>query len=48
METNKKALAKKKLSPHQTKVAEVMHVFKEGDNFFFAGVFLLVSMMLFF
>ncbi len=31
METNKNTKAKKKLSPHQTKVAEVMHEFKEGD-----------------
>lgn len=31
METNKKTPTKKKLSPHQTKVAEVMHEFKEGD-----------------
>ncbi|WP_310559125.1 DUF6496 domain-containing protein [Flavobacterium sp.] len=31
METNKKTASKKKLSPHQTKVAEVMHEFKEGD-----------------
>jgi hypothetical protein len=31
MATNKKTTAKKKLSPHQTKVAEVMHEFKEGD-----------------
>ena len=31
METNKKTIAKKKPSSHQTKVAEVMHEFKEGD-----------------
>ena len=31
METNKKTPAKKKLSAHQKKVAEVMHEFKEGD-----------------
>ncbi len=31
METNKNTTAKQKLSPHQTKVAEVMHEFKEGD-----------------
>jgi Family of unknown function (DUF6496) len=31
METNKKTIAKKKLSPHQKKVAEVMHEFKEGE-----------------
>ena len=31
METNKNTTAKKKPSPHQTKVAEVMHEFKEGD-----------------
>ena len=32
MKTNKKEPAKKKLSPHQKKVAEVMHEFKEGDR----------------
>ena len=31
MKTTKKEAPKKKLSPHQTKVAEVMHEFKEGD-----------------
>ena len=31
MKTNKKEPAKKKLSPHQKKVAEEMHEFKEGD-----------------
>lgn len=31
MKTDKKTIAKKKLSPHQKKVAEVMHEFKEGD-----------------
>jgi hypothetical protein len=31
METNKKTLPKKKLSPHQKKVGEVMHEFKEGE-----------------
>ena len=31
METNKNTTAKQKLSPHQTKVAEVMHEFKEGE-----------------
>lgn len=31
METKKKSATKKKLSPHQSKVAEVMHEFKEGD-----------------
>jgi hypothetical protein len=31
VENNKKAPAKKKLSPHQKKVAEVMHEFKEGE-----------------
>ncbi|WP_395047695.1 DUF6496 domain-containing protein [Flavobacterium sp.] len=31
MENNKKTPAKKKLSPHQKKVAEVMHEFKEGE-----------------
>lgn len=31
MENKKKAPSRKKLSPHQTKVAEVMHEFKEGD-----------------
>ncbi len=31
MEPNKKITTKKKQSPHQTKVAEVMHEFKEGD-----------------
>jgi Family of unknown function (DUF6496) len=31
METKKKTAVKKKLSPHQKKVAEVMHEFKEGD-----------------
>jgi hypothetical protein len=31
METNKKTKTRKKLSPYQTKVAEVMHEFKEGD-----------------
>jgi Family of unknown function (DUF6496) len=30
MET-KKTLAKKKLSPHDKKVAQVMHKFKDGD-----------------
>ena len=31
METRKKAPASKKTSPHQKKVAQVMHEFKEGD-----------------
>ena len=31
MKTDKKTIATKKLSPHQKKVAEVMHEFKEGD-----------------
>ncbi|MBC7493487.1 MAG: hypothetical protein H7221_00665 [Flavobacterium sp.] len=31
METNKKATAKKKLSPQHKKVAQVMHEFREGD-----------------
>lgn len=31
MKTKKKEPAKKKLSPHQKKVADVMHEFKEGD-----------------
>ncbi len=31
METNKKTSARKKQSPHDKKVAEVMHEFKEGD-----------------
>lgn len=31
MKIDKKTIAKKNLSPHQTKVAEVMHEFKEGD-----------------
>jgi Family of unknown function (DUF6496) len=31
MENKKKAPTKKKVSPHQKKVAEVMHEFKEGD-----------------
>lgn len=31
METNKETATKKKLSPHQTKVAVVMHEFKEGN-----------------
>lgn len=31
MKTDKKTIAKKKLSPHQKKVAEVMHEFKAGD-----------------
>lgn len=31
MKTTKKVSEKKKLSPHQSKVAEVMHDFKEGD-----------------
>ena len=31
METNKKAAAKNKLSPHDKKVAQVMHEFAAGD-----------------
>jgi hypothetical protein len=31
MEPKRKTTTKKKPSPHQTKVAEVMHEFKEGD-----------------
>lgn len=31
MATKKKAVTKKKLSPHDKKVAQVMHEFKEGD-----------------
>ncbi|WP_310556269.1 DUF6496 domain-containing protein [Flavobacterium sp.] len=31
MKTDKNTTAKKKLSPHQKKVADVMHEFKEGD-----------------
>ena len=31
MKTDKKTQPKKKLSQHQTKVAQVMHEFKEGD-----------------
>lgn len=31
MENNKKTPPTKKLSPHQKKVAQVMHEFKEGD-----------------
>ena len=31
MKTYKKTQPKKKLLPHQKKVAEVMHEFKEGD-----------------
>jgi Family of unknown function (DUF6496) len=31
LETKKKTAVKKKLAPHQKKVAEVMHEFKEGD-----------------
>ena len=31
MKTGKKTAADKKLSPHQKKVAQVMHEFKEGD-----------------
>ena len=31
MKTSKKTAADKKLSPHQKKVAQVMHEFKEGD-----------------
>jgi len=31
MEIKKTTPAKKKLSPHDKKVAEVMHEFKEGD-----------------
>lgn len=31
MKTDKKTQPKKKLSPHQEKVTEVMHEFKEGD-----------------
>ena len=31
MKTKKKEIAKKKLSPHQEKVTEVMQEFKDGD-----------------
>jgi Family of unknown function (DUF6496) len=31
METKKNSSEKKKLSPHDKKVAQVMHEFKEGD-----------------
>ena len=31
MKTDKKTITNKKQSPHQKKVAEVMHEFKEGD-----------------
>ena len=31
MKTSKKTATDKKLSPHQKKVAQVMHEFKEGD-----------------
>lgn len=34
METNKKKPARKKLSPHDKKVAEVMHEFVTGDLHF--------------